>query len=79
MGGSKNLPIRFFDCPGINHDEDETMTLEVLEAVINGHVIGDSKVFTTNAHILQKQFSISCFTHVYIMLLQWLLTNDAVN
>lgn len=44
VGGTKNLPIRFYDCPGIDQDEDETMNLDVLEAIINGHVKGDSQV-----------------------------------
>ncbi|XP_022309286.2 interferon-induced protein 44-like [Crassostrea virginica] len=39
----KDLPIRFYDCPGIDKEEDRTMTLDVLEAVINGHVKDDSK------------------------------------
>nr|XP_022308769.1 interferon-induced protein 44-like isoform X2 [Crassostrea virginica] len=43
MDGGKVLPIRFYDCPGIDKDEDVTMNLDVLEAVINGHVKGDSK------------------------------------
>lgn len=40
----KELPIRFYDCPGIDEEEDRTMTLDVLEAVIKGHVKPDSKV-----------------------------------
>lgn len=49
MDGGKDLPIRFYDCPGIDHDEEKTMTLDVLEAVINGHVKGDAMVLTNNA------------------------------
>lgn len=54
VGGTKNLPIRFYDCPGIDNDEDETMDLDVLEAIINGHIKGDSKV-----HKLLRKHSLS--------------------
>lgn len=40
----KDIPIRFYDCPGIDGDEDRTMTVDVLEAVIKGHVKPDSTV-----------------------------------
>nr|XP_022296599.1 interferon-induced protein 44-like isoform X2 [Crassostrea virginica] len=39
----KDIPIRLYDCPGISNDEHDTMDLDVLEAVINGHIKGDSK------------------------------------
>lgn len=40
----KDIPIRLYDCPGISNEEHDTMDLDVLEAVINGHIKGDSKV-----------------------------------
>ena len=45
------LPIQFFDCPGIDNDEDETMTLDVLQAVIRGHVNENAKVFISNVDV----------------------------
>lgn len=54
----KDLPIRFYDCPGIDKEEDRTMTLDVLEAVINGHVKGDSKVHVLRCHTCVKELDL---------------------
>ena len=50
LGSSTILPIRFYDCPGIDGDEDERMDLQVLESVIDGHIRGDAKVILENAN-----------------------------
>lgn len=44
IGGSRVLPIRFFDCPGIDAAEYERMDQKVLEAIVNGRVRGNTKV-----------------------------------
>lgn len=44
LENKRSLPINFYDCPGINADEDERMNLQVLEAVIKGHVRGNVQV-----------------------------------
>lgn len=54
----KDLPIRFYDCPGIDKEEDRTMTLDVLEAVINGHVKDDSKVHVLRCHTCVKELDL---------------------
>ena len=55
------LPIRFYDCPGIDEDEDEIMNIDVLEAVIKGHVRGDSQVLRTN----RKNYPITASILIY--------------
>ncbi|XP_022310669.2 interferon-induced protein 44-like isoform X1 [Crassostrea virginica] len=52
VGDTRVVPIRFYDCPGINEDEYNTMNLDVLEAVIKGHVKEDS---TFNPEEIRKK------------------------
>ena len=44
IDGSRVLPIKFYDCPGITGSEAERMDQQVLEAVIDGRVRRNTKV-----------------------------------